>query len=84
MSVRYGRGIRNGGHTAAPDGFTDAQWHQDAMGDTGTSHTMPGRLYVVQCEWCPAAFAARTRDEALSMFREHEYERLAADREEKP
>jgi hypothetical protein len=51
---------------------------KDASGDTGTSHTLPGRLYIVQCEWCPEAFAAHTKVEAMAMFRKHEAEMSTA------
>lgn len=72
MTLHYARDIRNGGHHPAPDGTSERDWHQDAIGDTHTSHTLPGRLYIVQCEWCPEAFAANTKAVAMSMFREHE------------
>lgn len=73
MSVRYAPNLLNTGPSnTMPEGFTDAQWHVDASGDTGTSHILAGRLYIVQCEWCPEAFAARTKAEAVAMFREHE------------
>lgn len=70
--LHYGRTVRNGVHTDRPDGFTDVEWHLSAMADTGTSHNLPGRLYIVQCEWCPKAFAAETKAEAMQMFRAHE------------
>lgn len=70
----YAPNVRNGGHTGRPDGFTEKQWHQDATADTGVSHTLPGRLYIVQCEWCPKAFAAQSKAGAMAMFRRHEDE----------
>ncbi|QIK63817.1 hypothetical protein G7068_11925 [Leucobacter viscericola] len=73
----YAPKVRNGSVTAAPEGFSQARWHQSAIGDTGCSHNLPGRLYVVQCEWCPKAFAANTKTEAMDMFREHESEMLS-------
>ena len=72
MTIRYGSGIRNTGFIERPSDFTDEDWHADASADTGTSHTLPGRVFLVQCEWCPKAFAARTKAEAMAMFREHE------------
>ncbi|MBB2956808.1 hypothetical protein [Pseudoclavibacter helvolus] len=79
-SVVFAGGARNTGSRSRPDGdeFTDAQWHQYAIGDSGTSHTLPGRLYVVQCEWCPLTFAAPTKVEAMALFRAHEEEVLNA------
>lgn len=71
-ALHYGRDVRNGVHTNRPDGFTDSAWHRAAMADAGASHNLPGRLYIVQCEWCPKAFAANTKAEAMDMFREHE------------
>lgn len=74
MSLHYAQNVRNTGpsNVAETFGFEDADWHQAASGDTGTSHTLPGRLYIVQCEWCPEAFAAKTKGEAMDMFRAHE------------
>lgn len=83
----YAPNVRNGGHTGRPDGFTEKQWHQDAAADTGFSHTLPGRLYIVQCEWCPKAFAAQSKAGAMAMFRRHEDEmsgRLPVEGESKP
>jgi len=78
MTLHYAPGVRNSGPSKlAPDGWRDDVWHQDATGDTGTSHTLPGRLFIVQCEWCDDAFAAYGKAEALAMFREHEKAMLA-------
>lgn len=78
MTIHYGRTVRNSGPSKPPEpgmSLTGLRhWHQDASADTGTSHTLPGRLYIVQCEWCPEAFAAPTKAEAMDMFREHEEE----------
>jgi len=73
MSLNYAGDIRNtGSRYSRPDGWADAEWHKSAIADSGASHTLPGRLYIVQCEWCPEAFAANTKADAMSMFREHE------------
>jgi hypothetical protein len=75
MTIHYGRTVRNSGPSGtAPEGFTSKQWHQDASADTGTSYLVPGRLYIVQCEWCPDAFAAETKEEAMILFWQHEDE----------
>lgn len=77
MTLHYAQNVKNGGYgIAAPEGFTSKQWHQDAIADTGTSHTRPGRLYIIQCEWCDEAFAANTAGESESMFLKHEEEML--------
>ena len=79
MSLTYAPNVRNGGSgRTAPGDLDEHDWHQTATADTGTSHTLPGRLYVVQCEWCSNAFAARTKVEALALFRTHEAEMLGA------
>lgn len=72
VGVTYAGDIKAGFHIAAPEGFTDSEWHASASGDTHTSHTIPGRVFLVQCEWCPAAFAGLTKDSAMRLFREHE------------
>lgn len=59
---------------ASPSFKSDAQWHRNAITDTGTSHCRVGRPYIVSCAWCSAAFAASTAAEAMEMFREHEEE----------
>ena len=79
MSVNYHTTVRQQGHRTAPEGWDEKRWHQDAMQDAGTSHTLPGQLYVVQCEWCEEAFAAPHKREAMEMFRKHE-----AEMQEKP
>ena len=76
MGLNYGRGIPNRGYNGCPEGWAEHDWHQSAIGDANTSHTLPGRLYIVQCEWCPEAFAANTKAEAMGMFRKHESEML--------
>lgn len=79
MTLHHAPNVRNGLSTEAPsDDFTTEQWHQAAIDDTGFSHNLPGRLYIVQCEWCPEAFAAKTKAEALAMFRVHEQQMLDA------
>lgn len=50
----------------------DAQRHADAIGDTGTSHVLIGRVYAVRCEWCPRLFVGSTKREALAELRRHE------------
>lgn len=78
MGITYGRDVRRTGPSGtAPEGCDEKSWHQEASGDTGTSHTLPGRLFIVQCEWCPEAFAASTKAEAMAMFREHEAQMLS-------
>lgn len=54
----------------------DALRHLDAIADTGTSHILHPRQYVVKCEWCPAVFFANTKRQAMADFREHESERI--------
>lgn len=76
MTLNYHPGIRQRGYNEAPQGWSAHDWHQTAAGDTGTSHTLPGRLYIVQCEWCPEAFAALNKSDAMQMFRKHESEML--------
>lgn len=75
-TLHYGAGIKNcqPSNVASTFGFDSHDWHQSASGDTGTSHLLPGRLYIVQCQWCYEAFAALTKDEAMEMFRAHEEE----------
>jgi hypothetical protein len=75
--MNYHPSVRQGGYNEASDGWTQGDWHQSAAGDTGTSHTLPGRLYIVQCEWCPEAFAAPTKGQAMKMFRAHEDDMLS-------
>lgn len=72
MTLKYAPNVRNGVSAHVPEGWGKKDWHQSATGDAGTSHTLPGRLYVVQCEWCPDAFGAYTKAEAMAMFRRHE------------
>lgn len=74
MSVTYAKDVRNSGGREIPEGWGPGEYHQASVADTGTSHTLPGRLYVVQCEWCPDAFAAKTKAEAMSLFRQHEHQ----------
>lgn len=77
MSLNYHYSVRQHGHQTAPEGWDNKRWHQDAIQDAGTSHTLPGNLYVVQCEWCEEAFAAPYEWEAMAMFRKHEDEMQA-------
>jgi len=56
----------------------DAWKHLDAIADTGTSHTLHPRQYVVRCAWCPAIFFSSTKADAMEQFRAHEQERLKA------
>jgi len=79
MAIHYAANVKNALRAEAPYGITVRKWHQSAIGDTHTSHTLPGRLYVVQCEWCPEAFAAHTKAEAMAMFRVHEAEMTELD-----
>jgi hypothetical protein len=68
-----------------PGGFSEADWHQTASADSGTSHTLLGRQYVVACEWCPEVFYGPTKAEAVWNFRLHEDEMAdECDRERKP
>lgn len=83
MSLNYHSSVRQRGYNTPPnEGWGNEEWHQSAIGDTHTSHTLPGRLYIVQCEWCPEAFAAPTKSDAMTMFRTHETAMLAADASE--
>jgi hypothetical protein len=77
--IHFGKDIRNTtqhpAETASGDDPTVQQvkdWHQDATADTDTSHTIPGRGYLILCEWCEDAFFARTAAEATALFRDHE------------
>lgn len=74
MSINYASDVRGTGpsNVASTYGVTEESWHMQAIKDTGTSHTLPGLLYVVQCEWCTEAFAAHTKAVAMDMFRLHE------------
>lgn len=78
MGINYAGDVQQGGVGYVPDGWDAAQWHRSALGHTNTSHTLPGRLYIVQCEWCSEAFAAHTKAKAMEMFRTHETEMLTA------
>ena len=60
----------------APAGWTDADWHADAIGDSRTSHSLVGRKYVIACAWCSCVFIADTKTKALARFRRHEHEML--------
>lgn len=71
-TLTYSGNVRGASGGSVPDGWDIKDWHRDAMADTGTSHSLHGRLYVVQCEWCPEAFAAPTKAEAMVLFRKHE------------
>ena len=55
-----------------PTDAWDAQRHADAIGDTGTSHVLIGRVYAVRCEWCPKIFVGNNKREAMAEFRRHE------------
>lgn len=75
MTLRYAQNIRGGGpsNTAETYGWpSNADWHVTASNDSGSSHILNGRLYIVQCLWCEDAFAADTKGEAMGMFRTHE------------
>lgn len=74
MTLHYANDVRNAGMGNLPpdESWPVDEWHRSASADTGTSHTLPGRLYVVQCEWCDEAFAAHTKAKAMQMFRVHE------------
>lgn len=54
-----------------PAGFSDAEWHQDATGDTGTDHVLHPRQYVITCEWCPGIFFAPTKRRAMALLERH-------------
>lgn len=64
--------------SAAPDGYDVAQWHRDAIADTGESHMSLGRQAVIACLWCNERFFAPTKAEAVAKFRKHEREMLYA------
>lgn len=69
--VRFSELLRHGS-SRAPEGWSDAQWHRDAMLDSGTSHTLVGPTYTIQCEWCPATFIGERKADAMRLFRDHE------------
>jgi hypothetical protein len=50
----------------------DAEAHFDAIGDTGDGYYSLGRLYEVECIWCGMQFAARTKRDAVALYRIHE------------
>ena len=62
--------------SSAPEGFTNEQWHRDAIADTGASYTTHPRQYVVRCAWCPEIFFGPSKDAAMRQFRIHEREML--------
>lgn len=76
--IHFGKDIRNTGQTPPPSDYegTETDWHEDATADTGTSHAIPGRGFLVLCEWCEDAFFARTKTEAMALFRDHESKML--------
>jgi hypothetical protein len=71
QQVTFAGNLRTGSNPA-PAGWSDQQWHRDAMADSGTSHTLVGTVYAIQCQWCPEVFIGRTKREALPLFRAHE------------
>lgn len=78
-TVRYSptlpnRPVRN----QRPRGMDDADWHEAASADTGTSHVRLDSVSIVACEWCDRIFVGETPAAAMSMFREHEAERSAS------
>ena len=76
-AINYSPRLRYGRTPKTDESWTEKDWHQAATADTGTSHCRIGRVYVIQCEWCDAAFAAETASEAMKMFRLHELEMLS-------
>lgn len=62
------------GSNPAPEGWDNKRWHQDASLDSGTSHTLVGTSYVIQCLWCPQVFIGERKADALRLFRAHEAE----------
>lgn len=56
----------------APAGWSNEQWHRDATLDSGTSHTLVGTTYTVQCMWCPEVFIGERKADAMRLFRAHE------------
>lgn len=77
--IHFGKDIRNTVQVTVdiPSGEEPTvqqvrDWHQDATADTGTSHALPGRGYLVLCEWCEDAFFASSKAEAMNLFWAHE------------
>ena len=66
----------------ASEGWDHHDWHAAGVADTGASHVLVGRPYVVACEWCPEVFLAETAARAMSMFRAHESQMLGSQRTE--
>ena len=63
-----------------PDYDSSEAWHADAIGDSGVSHTLVGRRYVVACQWCRCVFIAESKNRTMAMFRDHETEMLKGSR----
>ncbi|MCW2601850.1 MAG: hypothetical protein JWM02_3679 [Frankiales bacterium] len=61
----------------APDGFTDAQWHVDAIADSGVGYVVD-KGWHLRCAWCSFEVTAPTKREAVDAYREHERERVEA------
>lgn len=69
--VTFSSLLRTGSYPA-PAGWSSEQWHRDASLDSGTSHTLVGTTYTIQCQWCPATFIGERKADAMRLFREHE------------
>lgn len=73
----------NGGAVAfesyAPPGWTDAQWHMEAIADSGNGYEvqrLPGRRgWRGSCLWCSWQDEWRLKREIVAAYREHERER---------
>lgn len=57
-----------------PEGYTDAQWHQEATADSGTDHVRYSKQHVIVCEWCDCVVFAPTLGEAATRFMAHRNE----------
>ena len=57
-----------------PEGITDAQWHCDAVADTGDGYT-EFHGYVLDCLWCDYRCQARLQRDARRMVKAHFDER---------
>lgn len=78
--INYADNVKQGFYRSGPRTETQDVWHRMAIQESGVSHNLPGRLYVVQCEWCPEAFAAYTKAEAMELFEKHESSMIDGDK----
>lgn len=77
--INYADNFEPGFYRSGPRTETPNAWHRMAIRESGFSYNLPGRLYVVQCEWCPEAFAAYTKVEAMELFEKHESSMVEGD-----